>query len=193
VTIKSMPCLSAFLLTMMFSLPTSRAEEPAATAPGGDATTPMGGMQHGTMGAGQQGQGGMNGMQHGTMGAGQQGQAGMGGMQHGGMGSGSPGQGGMAGMQHGGMGGGMMSMGSMTEQQLEEAWKQLQAQDIRLGELRRQMREANDQSVRDTLKAEHRTVLKDQLVLTHKLMMQEHMKSMKGGQSAPPPAPPANR
>lgn len=146
----------------------------------------------------------MGGMQH-SMGGMSAGQPATEGMQHGGMGGDSQGQGGMAGMQHGGAGGGMMggmgggggmmsSMGGMTDQQVDEAMKQLQAQDIRLGELRRQMREANDQAVRDKLKNEHRIVLKEQLILAHKLMMHEHMKSMKGssmsgGQQAPASGP----
>lgn len=130
-----------------------------------------------------------------------------GGMQHGGNGAAaSQPQGGMQGMQHGegagmmgGMGGGMMGgmMGSMSEPEQLEAWQKLQAQDIRLGELRRQIRESNDQTVRDKLKSEHLAMLKEQLALMHKLMMQAHMKSMKGGMSmggsgAPAPAPPAN-
>jgi hypothetical protein len=157
--------------------------------------TPMdgmqpGGMQHGGMGgmAGQQQ--GMAGMQHGSTGASEGQQAGgMQGMQHGGAGGG----------MMGGMGGGMMGgmMGSMSEKEQEEAWKKLEAQDIRLGELRRQIREANEQALRDKLKSEHQTVLKDQVALMHKLMTQEHMKSMKGGMSmggsaAPASAHPAN-
>ncbi len=159
----------------------------------------MAGMQHGGMGAADSQQaGGMQGMQHGGSGGGMGGQQqGMAGMQHGGMGAADGQQaGGMQGMQHGGAGGGMM--GSMSEKDQEEAWKKLEAQDIRLGELRRQIREANDQSVRDKLKGEHQAVLKEQLILTHKLMMQEHMKSMKGGMSmggsaAPAPVQPANQ
>ncbi len=188
--IKSVRRLVQFSLIGLFVVQGAAAEEPAATATAPDASGQMGGMQHSMGGAntGQPSDKAMGGMQHGGMGGGM-----MGGMQHGG--TGAEAQGGMGGMQHGGMGGGMMGgMGAMTEQQQEEAWKQLQAQDIRLGELRRQIREATDQSVRDKLKTEHRSVLKEQLMLTHKLMMAEHMKGMMGaqkpgGQAAPPTSP----
>lgn len=175
-------CLGMVSLIGLFCLPAGNAEEqPAATQQG--APGQMGGMHHGGMGGGQQGQSAMGGM-----GAAQQGQGGMGGMQQGGMGGGMMEGGGM-------MGGGMMPM--MSEEQQEEALKQMQAQDIRLGELRRQIREATDQAARDKLKTEHRSVLQEQLSLMHKLMMQQHMKSMhgssmSGGQSGQqPPAHPA--
>ena len=172
-----------------------------ATTPAPKSSEGMGGMQHGSMGGMDQGQGGMSGMQHGGMGGGMGGMSqggqggGMSGMQHGqmgGMGSGPSSQGGMGGMQHGGAGGGGMMGGGMmppmSDKEKDELLMKAQELDLRLDQLRSRITQAPDEVERERLKAEHRAVLKDYLPKLHKLMMQAHMEMMKmpGGAQGQP-------